>query len=76
MYILPITLESYVSYGIFPIVHNQDHFKVQASVVWRPINANPGLNFNLGFFFFCPKAFFLNNFPIFQIIKSSSCGEK
>ena len=26
-------------------------------VVWRPISANPGLNFNLGFFFFCSKVF-------------------
>ena len=26
-------------------------------VVQRLIAANPGLNFNLGFFFFCPKAF-------------------
>ena len=26
-------------------------------VVRRPISANPGLNFNMGFFFFCSKAF-------------------
>ena len=31
--------------------------KVLGQVVRRPINANPGLNFNLGFFFFCSKAF-------------------
>ena len=29
----------------------------QDPVVRRPISANPGLNFNLGFFFFCSKAF-------------------
>ena len=28
-----------------------------SQVVRRPIKANPGLNFNLGFFFFCSKAF-------------------
>ena len=28
-----------------------------SQVVRRPISANPGLNFNLGFFFFCSKAF-------------------
>ena len=28
-----------------------------SQVVRRPINANPGLNFNLGFFFFCSKGF-------------------
>ena len=27
-------------------------------VVRRPISANPGQNFNTGFFFFCSKAFF------------------
>ena len=26
-------------------------------VVWSPISANPGLNFNPGFFFFCSKVF-------------------
>ena len=69
MYILPITLKTYVSYGIFPIVRNQDHFKVQASVVQRPSNTNPGLNFILGFFFFCSKAFSPNNFPPFLDLK-------
>ena len=29
----------------------------QGPVVRRPISANPGLNFNPGFFFFCLKAF-------------------
>ena len=29
----------------------------QGSVVRRPISVNPRLNFNLGFFFFCSKAF-------------------
>ena len=31
--------------------------KLQGPVVRRPISTNPGLNFNLGFFFFCSKAF-------------------
>ena len=69
MYILLITLKTYVSYGIFPIVCNQDHFKVQASVVQRPSNTNPGLNCILGFFFFCSKAFSPNNFPSFLGLK-------
>ena len=30
---------------------------VQGPVVRRPITANPGLNFNLGFFVFCSKTF-------------------
>ena len=30
---------------------------LQGPVVQRPISANPGLNLNLGFFFFCSKAF-------------------
>ena len=33
-------------------------FDLQGPVVRRPISANPGLNFNLGFFFFCSKVFF------------------
>ena len=32
-------------------------FNALGPVVRRQINANPGLNFNLGFFFFCLKAF-------------------
>ena len=36
----------------------------QDPVVRRPISANPGLNFNLGFFFFCSKAFFRIIFSI------------
>ena len=34
------------------------------TVVRRPISANPGLNFNLGFYFFCSKAFFRIIFSI------------
>ena len=34
-------------------------------VVQRPINANPGLNFNLGLFFFSSKAF---SWTIFSIL--------
>ena len=33
-------------------------------VVRRSISANPGLNFNPGFFFFCSKAFFQIIFSI------------
>ena len=33
-------------------------FKYMGLVVRRPIGANPGLNFNLRFFFFSSKAFF------------------
>ena len=33
-------------------------------VVRSPISANPGLNFNLGFYFFCSKAFFRIIFSI------------
>ena len=33
-------------------------------VVRRPISANPGLNFNLGFYFFCSKSFFRIIFSI------------
>ena len=29
----------------------------EGQVVQRPISANPGLDFNPGFFFFCSKAF-------------------
>ena len=36
----------------------------QGPVVRRPISANPGLNFNLGFYFFCSKAFFRIIFSI------------
>ena len=41
-------------------VENRDKvysFVTQGPVVRRTISANPGLNFNLGFFFFCSKAF-------------------
>ena len=31
-------------------------FRSLGSVVQRPTSANPGLNFNAGFFFFCSKA--------------------
>ena len=34
------------------------------TVVRRPISANTGLNFNLGFFFFCSKEFFRIIFSI------------
>jgi len=34
-----------------------DFIIVQGPVVRRPISANRGLNFNLGFFFFCSKVF-------------------
>ena len=37
---------------------------VQGPVVRRPITANPGLNFNLGFFVFCSKAFSRKIFSI------------
>ena len=30
--------------------------RLQGPVVWKPISANPGLNFNLGFFFSSSKA--------------------
>ena len=33
-------------------------------VVRRPVSANPGLNFNLGLFFFSSKAFSLKIFSI------------
>ena len=33
-------------------------------VVRRPVSANPGLNFNPGFFFFSSKAFSRKIFPI------------
>ena len=29
---------------------------IQGPVVWMPVSANPGLNFNLGLFFFSSKA--------------------
>ena len=32
------------------------HFKDMGPVVRTPVNANPGLNFNPGFFFFLSKA--------------------
>ena len=32
-------------------------FNPLGPVVWRPISANPGLNFNPRFFVFCSKAF-------------------
>ena len=35
---------------------------VLGPVVQRPISAKAGLNFNLGFFFFCLKAFSPENF--------------
>ena len=38
-------------------------------VVWRPIIANPGLNFNPGFSFFCSKAF---SWLIFSILFRAS----
>ena len=31
------------------------HFVLQSLVVRRPMSANPGLNFNPSFFFFCSK---------------------
>ena len=37
---------------------------VKVRVVRRPIIANPGLNFNSGFFFLCLKAFSRIIFPI------------
>ena len=33
------------------------YFNTLGPVVWKPISANHGLNFNLGFIFFCSKAF-------------------
>ena len=43
-----------------------------SSVVRRPISANPGLNFNPGFLFFCSKAF---SRIIFSILFRASNNE-
>ena len=46
----PTTWHCWPLYGI-------DKHALLGSVVRRPISANPWLNFNLGFFFFCSKGF-------------------
>ena len=45
-------------------------------VVRRPISLNSGLNFNLGFFVFCSKAFSQINFStLLRASKSSNCRQ-
>ena len=51
--------------------------KHQGPVVRRPISTNPGLNFNLGFFFFCSKAFYRIIFSIlFRASNHQIAGKK
>ena len=47
------------------LVFNSFFGRLLGPDVRRPISANPGLNFNLGFFFFCSKAFSRIIFSIF-----------
>ena len=57
------------------------NFSNQGPVVQRPISANPGLNFNLGFFFFCSEAFSRIIFSIlfrastYQILRKKNITE-
>ena len=51
--------------------------KHEGPVVRRPISANPGLNFNLGFFFFCSKVFYRIIFSIlFRASNHQIAGKK
>ena len=51
--------------------------KHQGPVVRRPISANPGLNFKLGLFFFCSKAFYRIIFSIlFRASNHQIAGKK
>ena len=52
------------------------HGKELGPVVRRPISANPGLNFNPGFFFFCSKAFSWINFSILFIASTHQIVDK
>ena len=67
----PIRLcPSYVPSGVIWV-------KVLGQVIRRPINANPGLNFNLGFFFLCSKAFSPTIFSIlFRASNHQIVGKK
>ena len=50
---------------------------LQGPVVQRLISANPGLNLNLGFFFFCSKAFSWISFSIlFRVSNHRIAGKK
>ena len=50
---------------------------LQGPVVRRPVSANPGLTFNLGFFFFCSKAFSrINLFILFRASNHQTVGKK
>ena len=50
---------------------------IQGPVVRRPIRANAGLNFNLGFSFFCSKAFSRKSFSIlFRASNHQIVGKK
>ena len=44
------------------IISSNVRFALQGPVVRTPVNANPGLNFNQGFFFFSSKALSQMNF--------------
>ena len=50
--------------------------KHQGPVVRRSISANPGLNFNLGFFFFCSIAFSWIIFYSFRASNHQIVGKK
>ena len=49
--------------------------QIWGPVVRRPISANPGLNFNPGFYFFCSKAVFRIIFSTLFRAPSSNCGQ-
>ena len=52
-------------------------FEQLGPVLRRPISANPGLNFNLGFFFFCLKAFsWIRFFFLFRASNHQIVGKK
>ena len=49
---------------------SSNDYRKQAPLVRRPISANRGLNFNLGFFFFCSKE--LSRIIFFILLKATN----
>ena len=43
-------------WGVLTVCEDQRVYKLPGPVVRTPVSANPGLNFNPGFFFFLSKA--------------------
>ena len=61
---------------IHDLIISSNDFALQGPVVQTPVSANPGLNFNQGFFFFSSKALSQMIFYIFFRVSNHQIVDK